>query len=175
MPQLTPIARQKLFNFLIGAGATTAVALSGTALIAPNEGLVLETYLDAVGIVTACYGHTGPELKLGMKFTVDQCNIMLLADLKTHNQEMRRYVAVPLTEYQEAAFTSFVYNAGVTNFRNSTMLKLLNKGDYKGACNQLTSWVYAKGIKLKGLVTRRGIENDACQGKLDLRSYAGIK
>ena len=173
MPKLTPIVKQKLFNFLIGAGATTAVALSGTALIAPNEGLVLETYRDAVGIITACYGHTGPELKMGMKFTLDECNMMLLADLEKHNKEMRRYVAVPLTEYQEAAFTSFVYNVGVGNWKNSTMLKLLNKGDYKGACDQLTSWVYAKGIKLKGLVTRRGIESNACLGKLNL--HAEIK
>jgi len=51
-------------NKLLALGLSSALATSGM-FIAKHEGLVLGTYPDPVGIVTSCYGHTGPELKLG--------------------------------------------------------------------------------------------------------------
>jgi hypothetical protein len=42
----------------------------------------------------------------------------------------------------------------------------LNSGDHAGACDELLKWVYAKGIKLKGLETRRGVERQWCMGNV---------
>lgn len=160
--------KSTLTKKLLAYGFTAAVALSGGYLIAPNEGKVNSTYIDPVGIATSCYGHTGPELKLGQKFTDDQCLDQLARDLSSHDKQMMNLVRVPLTDYQHAAFLSFTYNVGVGNFKSSTMLRKLNSKDYEGACEELSKWVYAKKQKLNGLVTRRQQEKAVCMGEVEI-------
>jgi len=156
----------KVSGYLLAAGFTAAAAISGGFLIAPWEGKENNTYLDPVGIVTACYGHTSPSLKLGMHFTDEQCMEMLGKDIKTAQNGVRNLVRVPLTQYQEAALISFTYNAGVGNLRSSTMLRKFNSRDYVGACQELIRWVYAQGKKLNGLFNRRNDEMQMCLGKV---------
>lgn len=152
-----------LYKKLLGVGLGSALALSGAFLISPSEGLVTKTYLDPVNILTSCRGHTGPELKLGQTFTVDQCDKVFADDLVKHDKQLMSVVKVPFkSDYQHAAMLSFVYNAGIGNFSSSTMLKKLNAKDYVGSCEELTKWVYAKGKKLPGLVIRREKEKEFC-------------
>ena len=61
----------------IGAGAT-AIAVP---LVMLYEGTVLQSYRDPIGIITACVGHTGPELRMGQRYTRQQCEDMLYGDL----------------------------------------------------------------------------------------------
>lgn len=158
-----------LYKKLLGVGLGSALAISGTWLIAPSESLVTKTYLDPVGILTSCYGHTGPELKLGQTFTVDQCDKVFAEDLIKHDKQLMYVVKVPFkSDYQHAAMLSFVYNVGIGNFSSSTMLKRLNAGNYDGACLELTRWIYAKGKKLPGLETRRTKEYQYCMGEVPL-------
>ena len=160
--------KSTLTKKLLAYGFTAAVALSGGYLIAPNEGKVNATYIDPVGIATSCYGHTGPEVKLGQKFTDKQCLDQLAKDLSSHDKQMMNIVRVPLTDYQHAAFLSFTYNVGVGNFKSSTMLRKLNSKDYEGACEELSKWVYAKKQKLNGLVARRQQEKAMCMGEVKI-------
>ena len=44
----------------------------------------------------------------------------------------------------------------------STLLRKINQGDIKGACDQLRRWTYAGGKQWKGLMTRREIEREIC-------------
>lgn len=160
----------KIYSYLLTAGLSAGAAMGGAYLIAPNEGLVKSTYLDPVNILTACYGHTGPELKKGQNFTDEQCLDLLAKDVSKANKQVKSLVKVPLNAYQEAALTSFTYNAGYGNFASSTMLKKFNSKDYVGGCQELTKWVYAtqpdgKKVKLNGLVNRRDAELDMCLGK----------
>lgn len=148
-------------NKLLALGLSSALATTGM-FVAEHEGLVLGTYVDPVGILTSCYGHTGKELKLNQKFTEAQCLDQLAKDLSKHDKEMMRYVKVPLSDEEHSAYLSFSYNVGVGNFKSSTLLKLLNKEKRVEACNQLTNWVFAKGKKLKGLVNRREEEKNLC-------------
>ncbi|ESA73810.1 glycoside hydrolase family protein, partial [Escherichia coli] len=46
--------------------------------------------------------------------------------------------------------------------RTSTLLRKINHGDIKGACDQLRRWTYAGGNQWKGLMTRREIEREVC-------------
>ncbi|EED0936390.1 lysozyme RrrD, partial [Escherichia coli] len=46
--------------------------------------------------------------------------------------------------------------------RTSTLLRKINQGDIKGACDQLRRWTYAGGKQWKGLMTRREIEREIC-------------
>ncbi|KAB7720517.1 glycoside hydrolase family protein, partial [Proteus mirabilis] len=49
-------------------------------------------------------------------------------------------------------------NLGARALGESTLLILLNKGNFKAAAEQFDRWVYSKGVKLDGLVRRRSAE-----------------
>lgn len=151
-----------LYKKLAEYGLGGAIALSGAFLVAPFEGKENKVYVDPVGILTSCYGHTGNELKKGQVFTDEQCLDQLAEDLLEHDKKMLRYVYVPLSEEEHAAYLSFTYNVGVGAFKNSTLLKKLNAGDRVGACNELTRWNKAGGKVLNGLTKRRQAEREMC-------------
>ncbi|MCY1458796.1 Lysozyme RrrD [compost metagenome] len=72
--------------------------------------------------------------------------------------EVERLVQVPLTGNQWDALVSFTYNLGAANLESSTLLRLLNAGDYVGAAGQFPRWNKAGGKVLPGLVRRREAE-----------------
>lgn len=140
-------------------GGSAAVIAAG--FIAGWEGLRTEAYLDPVGIPTICYGSTHG-VQIGDVKTVQECNDLLTDELLVYLQAVDDYIYVPMPDTRRAALTSFAYNVGIENFKRSTMRKKMNAGDTLGACNELTKWVFAKGIKLKGLVRRRDAEKALC-------------
>lgn len=142
---------------IIGAGAAALVV----PLVMKSEGLVTRTYKDPVGILTSCFGHTGPELKMGQQFTPEQCRQMLEEDLVKHAAALE-CVKRPMTDGQKAAFLSFSYNVGVKKFCSSTLVKKANAGDMAGACAELSRWTMAGGKELPGLVKRRSEEVRVC-------------
>ena len=140
----------------------TMLALATTAsLIAGFEGFRTVAYLDPVAVPTACFGMT-KGVEIGQVFTEAECEEHLFEEVVHFQREVRQRVDVPLTQNQLAAFTSFTYNVGVGAFEQSTLRRKLNAGDYEGACNELPRWVYAKGVKLPGLVKRREAERELC-------------
>ena len=153
---MTP--RQKLIAS-IGASAAAIV----TAFVAQHEGLRLWAYRDPVGVLTACYGHTGPDVQPGQTYTREQCRALLEQDLARHAQALA-CIRRPLTDGQKAAFVSFAYNVGPQAFCGSTLARKANAGDMAGACAELDKWVYAKGQRLPGLVKRRAAERAMCEG-----------
>jgi lysozyme len=64
-------------------------------------------------------------------------------------------VGTHLDQGQYDAIISFVYNEGVHNFANSTLLKYLKQGNYLQAGNEFLKWVYQDHKIVPGLVTRR--------------------
>jgi lysozyme len=154
-------------NKLSALGLSAVLAFTG-GTIAVHEGYVPGTYVDPVGIITACFGHTSQRLTLGMEMSEHDCLMLLADDLTRHNDQLLQVVKVPLSEQEHAAYLSFHYNVGAGNFRSSTLLRHLNAGERIEACKQLSRWVYAKGIKLPGLVTRRADERELClKGAID--------
>ncbi|PKH62561.1 glycosyl hydrolase [Shewanella sp. Choline-02u-19] len=152
---------------LAGLGLAAAVAFGGAALVIPHEGQVLETYVDPVGILTSCYGHTGPELKPRQTFTDQQCLETLADDLSMFDRQLLRLTyPVELTLGEHAAYLSFIYNVGAEAFRTSTLRKKLLAQERLGACHELPRWVYAKGKKLPGLIKRREAERKVCLKEL---------
>lgn len=165
-----------LYKRLAALGLGGALGLAGAYLITPSEGLVTKTYLDPVGILTSCYGHTGKELKLGQTFTQEQCDKQFAQDLIKHDQEMSTYVHVPwLSDYEHAGILSFCYNVGVANCTNSTLMRKLNEGDHIAACRELAKWTRAGGKDCRiassncsGIVTRRDKEMKWCLGEVSI-------
>ena len=83
---------------------------------------------------------------------------MLLSELVEYEGYIENMVTVPLTQNQFDALVVWVYNLGPTNFRNSTLLKELNSGNYTAAGNEILRWNKAGGKVLTGLVKRREAE-----------------
>ena len=59
---------------------------------------------------------------------------------------------------------SWVYNLGNGNLNSSTLLKVLNGGDYDGVPAQIMRWNKAGGKVLEGLTRRRQAEADLFSG-----------
>lgn len=147
--------------------ALTGAALALLLTMLPKfEGVRYEPYYDPVGILTVCYGHTGPDVEKGRRYSEAQCQRLLKNDIQRHAEALN-CIKTPLTEHQKVAFVSFAFNVGSKKFCNSTLVKKANKGDMKGACAELSRWVYGnqkgKMVKLPGLVKRREQERRICE------------
>jgi lysozyme len=119
------------------------------------EGLRLTAYLDGGGVWTIGYGHTGADVRAGLTIPLSEAERLLTRDLRTAEGHINDAVEVKLTQDQFDALVSFVYNVGGGAFRSSTLLKLLNAGDYEGAANQLLRWDKDNGKRVQGLANRR--------------------
>ena len=142
--------------------AALAVVLLAAPFVAVEEGVVLTRYADPVGIPTACAGETDGEV-VGFKklFTRDECIAVMGASLYAHAMALEPCVKRPIPRHEAAALLSFSYNVGVGNACGSTLMRKLNAG--QPWCAELDRWVYAKGFKLRGLVSRRAAERRMCE------------
>jgi len=145
------------------AGALTAAGILAIALVGQWEGLRLVAYQDVIGVWTACYGET-KGIQPGMRFTEQQCGVMLIDSLAEHEAGMRRCLAAPdaLPVKIYVAVLSLTYNVGVGNFCRSTLARKLNAGDLEGACHELPKWNRAGGKVVRGLTNRREAELQLC-------------
>ena len=141
----------------IGIGILMKLGERGTEILKYFEGCKLTAYQDSVGVWTIGYGHTKGVYD-GMTITQDQAEQMLLSELEEYEGYIKDMVTVPLTQNQFDALVVWVYNLGPTNFRNSTLLKELNAGNYNAAGQEITRWNKAGGKVLAGLVKRREAE-----------------
>lgn len=124
---------------------------------------VIEPYYDPVGLPTIGYGHllsrtAWTALDQFPAISIAQAEALLRADLMKAAGAVMRMVKVRLNANQIAALIDFVFNAGAGNFEISTLRRVINRGDFAAVPAQLMRWVYAKGIKLPGLVKRRRAE-----------------
>lgn len=135
----------------------------GKIFIQNFEGLRLEAYQCSAGVWTIGYGHTFGVQK-GMKITKQQADDFFLKDVENFENMVKTLVRVPLCQGQFDALVSFAYNCGIGNLKSSTLLQLLNKGDYKGAAEQFLVWnkitKNGKLIPCEGLTNRRKAERE---------------
>jgi len=137
-------------------------------IIKEFEGLELDAYVDAVGVITIGWGTTlyndGRPVQTGDRITADQ------ADQLLRQQVLRDYApgvfkALPLartfTPRQQAALISFTYNVGVEALNESTLRKRLLSGEDPARVirEELPRWRFGdEGQVLAGLERRRAAE-----------------
>lgn len=95
---------------------------------------------------------------MGQTITQQQADDYLRRDVRQFERAVARQVRVPLTQGQFDALVSFAFNLGEGALAQSTLLRLLNAGDYAGAAAQFDRWNKAGGRVLPGLVRRRAAE-----------------
>ena len=131
----------------------------GLELIKHFEGCELEAYKCPAGVWTIGYGHT-KGVEEGDVWSESHADHMLEVELEEYENYVNTAVEVPLSQNQFDALVSWVYNLGPTNFNSSTMLKVLNAGEYSEVGNQMLRWNKAGGKVLEGLTRRRQAEAD---------------
>jgi lysozyme len=145
------------------------VGLRGKNLFKDWEGLVTHVYLDSGGAPTIGIGHlltqserTSGKIIIGDQvciyrdgFTEQQCWDLLDQDLDGAERAVNEAVTVPLNQNQFDALVSFTFNVGTGAFRGSTLLRLLNAGQYEEVPAQLRRWNKDNGHVVQGLVNRR--------------------
>jgi lysozyme len=130
----------------------------GLALTKSFEGLHLEAYRDCAGIWTIGYGHTGPGISPGQSISEEEAETLLRADLAEAVACVNHAVQVVISQNQFDAMVDFCFNAGRGNFVQSTLLRKVNSGDFRGAAAQFALWVHAGGEVVSGLLRRRNTE-----------------
>lgn len=143
----------------------------------PFEGLILDAYFDPVGYPTQGYGHLlsrmvyGPinrnpanreelaQAKIWLANTypridMHQAEEWLMQDMQKAMRSAIRLCPGAINTRQLAALTDFAFNVGGGNLEISTLRRKVNRGDFEGAANEFQKWVYARGVKLPGLVRR---------------------
>lgn len=123
-----------------------------------NESCRLTAYLDTGMVWTIGWGSIrifGNPVKKGQTITQAEADEQFLADAADTEKAVNKLVKVNLTQNQYNALVDFVYNVGISAFANSTLLKVLNKGDYVEAAKQFMRWVYDNGKEVEGLKNRR--------------------
>ena len=149
-------------NHGFASDSVTQLSLAGIDLIGNFEGLKLQAYHDSAGVCTIGYGTTvypnGVPVQPNDQCSIEQARSFMHHDLARFEKAVSSSVKVPLTQNQFDALVSLTYNIGAGAFKNSTLLKLLNQGDYVGASHQFDVWIKARGQTLQGLVNRRAVE-----------------
>ena len=132
---------------------------TGIDLIKHFEGCELYAYKCPAGVWTIGYGHT-KGVEPGMQITDEDAHNMLVEELVEYESYINKLVTVGLNQNQFDAMVSWVYNLGGGNLSASTLLKVLNAGDYAGVPAQMMRWNKAGGKVLEGLTRRRQAEAD---------------
>ncbi|NBB38653.1 glycoside hydrolase family protein [Sphingobium yanoikuyae] len=122
-----------------------------------HEGEILTAYLCPARVWTIGVGHTGPEVKKGLKITKKESQALLEADLARFEAAVNRG-GDDMTQNQFDALVSFAFNVGTNAFALSTLLRKHRSGDYTGAAKEFARWTKGGGRVLPGLVKRRAAE-----------------
>jgi lysozyme len=112
----------------------------GLKLLHGREGKRNTAYLDSVGVWTIGYGHTGPDVHAGLAWTDEQVEAAFAKDLERFEDAVNDAVLVDIPQHAFDALVSFAYNVGVTAFKTSTLVRVLNAGDVAGAARQFDRW-----------------------------------
>jgi lysozyme len=73
----------------------------------------------------------------------------------TPEQAIKELVRVELNDNQTHALISFINDRGVSAFKNSNLLKVINRGEFDQVPKELNRWVVNSGQKYQNLVELR--------------------
>ena len=140
------------------------ISKRGIDLIKSFEGCKLTSYKCPAGVWTIGWGTTGPTIVSGLKWSQEQADSAFEKHLAEFSQGVTDLLKVPVTQSQFDALVSFAYNVGLGALRKSTLLRLLNSGDYSGAAGEFGKWIN-KGTDFEaGLRRRREAERQLYAG-----------
>lgn len=149
-----------------GAKILQTITDAGVNMIAQFEGFSAKAYNDPPGSTKWSIGF-GHQIQPGepymtQEITVDQGRLLLAQDTANAQAAVRSVITRPLTDAQFNSLTSMAFNIGSAAFKGSTLVSLVNSGNFAGAANFMrTHYITAGGVHSDTLVARRDTEASA--------------
>ena len=134
------------------------ISENGLELIKKFEGCETTAYQDSVGVWTIGFGHT-KGVEEGQTCSIEDAESMLANEMDEYEGYINNMVKVDLQQHEFDSLVAWVYNLGPTNLSESTMLKVLNGGQFDRVPDEMNRWTRAGGEILEGLVRRRQAES----------------
>lgn len=141
----------------------TSMSAAGLDMLKGFEGFSATPYYDFHGYSIG-FGHLIKAGESLSSVTPDQAHELLAADVGWAERAVSAAVGVALSQEQFDALVSLAFNIGESAFKRSTLVRLLNAGDYAGAAAEFDRWNRAGGQVHAGLVRRRAQERALFQG-----------
>ena len=132
----------------------------GFKLLEELEGLELKSYKCSADVWTIGLGNTfyedGSKVQEGQSISKERAYLLFNLISKQFEKAVNENVKVDISQNQFNALFCFVYNIGITGFKNSTLLRLLNINPNDGnIAKQFLRWNKINGKESKGLTNRR--------------------
>lgn len=142
------------------------VSVRGRAFIKQWEGLRLKPYICAGGWSTVGYGHvivpTDSRIVPGIHvdgITPNEAEYFFDRDVARAESALSSLIEPRLTQSQVDALGSFTFNLGAAALQRSTLRRRINRGESPQRCAaEIVRWVFASGVRVRGLVLRREAE-----------------
>jgi lysozyme len=148
---------------------TMRMSEKGRQLLSQWEGVRARVYNDSVGLPTIGVGHlltaqerasgaiaiAGQPVRYANGLTPVQVQQLLEQDLARFENAVSNCVTCELDQNQFDALVSLSFNIGPEAFRNSSLVKALNQGNYTDVPDEFRRWTNAGGVESRGLVNRR--------------------
>ena len=168
----SPLGGQQVTDAQSAAGARVGAYLSpnprlpwpicreAVELIARAEGLRLDAYQDVVGVWTIGRGHTGADVRAGLRWSLDYADEVFLQDVTATAQAVSKLLeGCTQTPQAAGAMVSLAYNIGTAAFARSTVLRAHRAGDTAAAARAFQLWnkatINGRKVEVAGLVRRR--------------------
>jgi lysozyme len=142
-----------------------ALSAAGFVAVIGSEGYIDTAIQPLPGDVPTLGFGTTDGVKPGDRITPPKAVERALSDVQKFEGAIKQCVKVPLHQHEYDAYVAVAYNVGAKAFCSSTLVRLLNAGQYAEACAQIKRWVYFKGQVVQGLVNRREREYRQCMGQ----------
>jgi GH24 family phage-related lysozyme (muramidase) len=108
---------------------------------------------------TIGWGHTGPEVKIGLVWTREKADAVWEQDVAFFAGGLSKALyGIPTTQGQFDALFSFAYNVGLAETKGSTLFRKHKAADYAGAAAEFPKWNHQAGVVVNGLTKRRAAE-----------------
>ena len=135
------------------------VSSKGLELIKEFEGFSSVAYLCSAKKATIGYGNTfwedGTPVKIGDQISKERAETLLKHVVDGFSVAVEVDIKIEVTQNQFDALVSLAYNIGLGAFKNSTLLRQLNRGNFVGASQEFLRWDKSNGKPLLGLTRRR--------------------
>ena len=135
------------------------VSSKGLELIKEFEGFSSVAYLCSAKKATIGYGNTfwedGTPVKIGDQISKERAETLLKHVVDNFSVAVEVDIKIEVSQNQFVAMVSLAYNIGLGAFKNSTLLRQLNRGNFVGASQEFLRWDKSNGKPLLGLTRRR--------------------
>jgi lysozyme len=134
--------------------------VNGVNLLAELEGLELQAYKCSAGVWTIGLGNTfyenGSKVKRGDTITKEQAYSLFYLIAAKFEKAINDNVKAKINQNQFNSLFCLIYNIGISGFKNSTLLRILNVNPNDGnIAKQFLRWNKIAGVESKGLTNRR--------------------